>query len=107
MSCPWRWPLILIWGRRPALRPGTIPGQSCHLFVRGAPELADDDTRLFERLAGERLVAPCLGDASCEEIGIRPPCVQGGLLAGCGDIGIMEADRRPIDLELLFACHGG
>jgi len=76
-----------------------------YVLVGGVAEPAHDRAWLPERLSDQTLIGDDFGGAIGKQIDIRAPCLERGLLARCGDKRVMEADRRPVDLELLRACH--
>lgn len=71
----------------------------------GAAGLADHRAGRVERLAHQCLVGHSLGNAAREQVGIRSPGFQSGLLVGSRNTGVVEADRGPVDSEL--ARHAG
>jgi hypothetical protein len=73
------------------------------MLVGAAANALDHLAGIGERLLHQFRDVDLLGDALREQIAVSAPRLQRGLLARRSDIGIVEADRRPEDFQLLLA----
>jgi hypothetical protein len=79
-----------------------LPLPAWFRFIRqgeGSPRLADDLARSGKNLCNERRLCHLFGRLRGKQILGGAPRAQRRLPAGRGDIGVMESDRRPEDLE--------
>lgn len=69
------------------------------MFGSAGAAALDDDTGTGEGFGHQIGICDAFGSAAREQVGVCTPCLQGGLLAGRSDIGVVKADRRSKNLE--------
>ncbi|SMF61115.1 hypothetical protein SAMN06295910_0129 [Allosphingosinicella indica] len=94
LLCSWR-----------ALGRSTRLGKGRDMLCQSAADAPYHLPGIGERFRHECWIVHPIRDAGCEKIAVRAPRLERGLLAWRGDEGVMKADRRAEDLQLLGRRH--